>query len=128
MEKQLIIKGTPLPHCTINEYGRVWNNKTNREQVQVTNNGKNPHKKVKVRNGGGTHLRDYVHRLVAEHFIGPCPEPGMVVNHIDGNPFNNHVSNLEWVTVSENNKHYHRELKHLDRVIDETTNRIVYKK
>jgi hypothetical protein len=127
MEKPLTIKGVLLPHCTINEYGRVWNNRTNREQKQVTN-GKidNPHKKVKFRNRGGTYLRDYVHRLVAEHFIGPCPEPDMVVNHKDGDPFNNHVSNLEWATVSENNEHYHNELKHLDRVKDDINNRMVY--
>lgn len=125
MEKPLIIKGTPV-HCTINEYGVVWNLRTNREQQQVTNNGKNPHKKVKVRIGGGKYERDYIHRLVAEHFISPEPEPGMVVNHIDGDPFNNHVSNLEWATVSENNEHYHRELKHLDRVKDEINNRMIY--
>lgn len=126
MEKPLIIKGI-LTHCTINEYGVVWNLKTNREQQQVTNNKKdNPHKKVKVRIGGGKYLRDYIHRLVAEHFIGPSPKDGMVVNHIDGDPFNNHVSNLEWVTVGENNKHYHRELKHLDRVEDKINNRIKY--
>ena len=112
MEKPLTIKGTPV-HCTINEFGRVWNLKTNREQVQVTNNTRNPHKKVKVRIGGGKYLRDYIHRLVAEHFIGPSPEPNMVVNHIDGNPFNNHVDNLEWVTVRENNLHYHRLIKPL---------------
>ena len=27
------------------------------------------------------------------------------VNHIDGHKFNNHVSNLEWATQSENNQH-----------------------
>ena len=129
MEKPLIIKGTLLSHCTINEYGRVWNLRTNKEQRHVTNGKKdNPHKKVKFRIGGGKHLRDYVHRLVAENFIGPCPEDGMIVNHKDGDPFNNHVSNLEWATVSENNKHYHRELKHLDRVEDEINHRKIYKK
>ncbi len=127
MEKPLTIKGIVLSHCTINEYGRVWNHRTNKEQQQVTNgNKKNPHLKVKVRNGGGTYPRDYVHRLVAEHFIGPCPEDGMVVNHKDGDPFNNHVSNLEWATVSENSEHYHRELRHLDRVIDENNHRVIY--
>jgi len=38
-----------------------------------------------------------IHRLVAEAFIGPCPE-GYECDHIDRNRQNNHVSNLRWVT------------------------------
>lgn len=45
-----------------------------------------------------------VHRLVAIHFI-PNPDNLPEVNHIDGNKENNHVSNLEWVSTSDNQKH-----------------------
>lgn len=47
---------------------------------------------------------NYIHRLVAQHFI-PNPEGKKFVNHIDHNRSNNCASNLEWVTAKENTKH-----------------------
>lgn len=44
-----------------------------------------------------------VHRLVASAFLGV--RDGLQVNHIDGDKANNKLSNLEWVTRSENMKH-----------------------
>lgn len=46
----------------------------------------------------------YIHRLVANHFLIP-DKKRKFINHIDENRLNNHFSNLEWVTKSENAKH-----------------------
>lgn len=48
-----------------------------------------------------------VHRLKAIVFI-PNIENKEQVNHIDGNKSNNDLSNLEWVTRSENMRHAYR--------------------
>ena len=46
-----------------------------------------------------------LHRLVAKTFLGEPPTSEHVVNHIDGDPTNNNVDNLEWVTQKANAQH-----------------------
>jgi hypothetical protein len=46
-----------------------------------------------------------VHRLVCLAFHGQAPAGKNEVNHIDGNPKNNHFTNLEWCSRSENMRH-----------------------
>ena len=43
-----------------------------------------------------------VHRLVAEAFIEKTDDAHTIVNHIDNDPSNNNVSNLEWTTYKGN--------------------------
>lgn len=52
----------------------------------------------------GKTKRFYVHRLVAISFLSN-ENKSLQINHKDGNPKNNNVSNLEWATSKENIQH-----------------------
>ena len=45
-----------------------------------------------------------VHRIVLCTFVGPCPK-NHVCNHINADPGDNRIRNLEWVTPAENVRH-----------------------
>lgn len=55
------------------------------------------------RDGKGATLK--VHRLVLMAFIGPSPPGKPECNHRDGGKANNRLSNLEWVSSAENQRH-----------------------
>lgn len=49
----------------------------------------------------GKEVYKYIHAMVLETFIGPCPA-GMECRHLDGNKINNRVTNLRWGSRQEN--------------------------
>jgi len=52
----------------------------------------------------GINKPKHVHKLVTEVFLGPCPD-GYQVHHIDRNPANPTLSNLQYVTPAYNRAH-----------------------
>ena len=84
----------------ISNLGRVKNNKTGRILKTCISGGY-----VIVGMSSKCKGKTFpIHRVVAKAFI-PNPENKAHVNHIDKNPLNNTVSNLEWNTPLENNLH-----------------------
>ena len=62
---------------------------------------KKGYKRLNLRDDNGKLNRFYIHRLVALAYI-PNPENKPQVDHIDQNKTNNHLSNLRWASIKEN--------------------------
>lgn len=90
----------------ISNLGRVMSLKRGNEYLRKLTPDKDGYLKVSL-SKGKKEINNFVHRLVASAFI-PNDMDLPQVNHIDGNKTNNHATNLEWVTSSENNLHAHK--------------------
>lgn len=108
---EIIIKdGIEFKKCKgIEQYaaskcGQVIRVSTNKHMSQFLQGIPNyKYVRVSVNNKPGA---ERVHRLVAMAWLeNDDPENKIQVNHIDGDKLNNHVTNLEWVTRSQNQRH-----------------------
>ncbi len=88
----------------VSSCGKVFSKRTNRVlKTHITKKGYEVFStRLAGRAGPASLLR--VHRLVALTYIDN-PENKPYVNHIDSNPLNNNVENLEWCTHRENTNH-----------------------
>lgn len=85
----------------ISNMGRVVSLRSNTILIQNLDSNQY-HRFMLWKNNKNTGINTHI--LVANYFLGDRPE-GYQINHIDGNKSNNKVSNLEYITASENMKH-----------------------
>lgn len=100
MEEWRLIDG--FPKYSISNFGKVKNNNSGQILKDAMHHKGYPKTSLFIK--GRLKKGFFIHRLVALHFI-PNPDNLDQVNHIDGNKVNNHVSNLQWCTGSQNIKH-----------------------
>lgn len=86
------------PAYYISNYGRCFNQKTNRFIGSITKQGY-----VRVALTNETNRESFgVHELVLQAFVGSKPNDKYVADHINHKTSDNHVSNLRWVSQSQN--------------------------
>lgn len=81
----------------------IWGNIRNKNRILTPYVTQKGYLKIGL-SKNGKNYKKRVHRLVAEAFI-PNPHNLPQVNHKDGNPKNNSITNLEWCTNQENKSH-----------------------
>ena len=96
----------------VSREGFVKSTKGGKERILVGGVTKNGYRKLVLqqRLGQKGEKQVCVHTLVALAFIGNPPTPMgrtrgcSVVDHIDEDKLNNHVDNLHWIPVKDNNR------------------------
>ena len=100
----IIWKPHPLHRILASSHGRLWSISRKKEMARRFNCEYIKTNICKADNFNNVAQSIQVHRLIAETFHPNSNSENLVVNHIDGNTLNNNEDNLEWTTVSENNK------------------------
>lgn len=91
---------------TVDKNGRKWIKPPSTLKGCTSKNG---YVNVLLRSDSGKLKRFYVHTLVGMLYV-PNPDNHKTINHIDGNPNNNHYSNLEWCNQKRNMMHAYYEM------------------
>ena len=109
-------RGSILPDYEVSECGdlRLRKNKSNMLAGKILKGwiDKDGYREYKIHiNGRGVTF--YAHRLVLTAFLGPQPTPSHQCAHWDGDPINNHYTNLRWATPAENSADRVRHGRHM---------------
>lgn len=91
----------------VSTFGRAYTNGKRKQFLELVKT-QNGYYRINLRRTNGPPRYSLIHRIIMITFY-PVPNYDILqVNHKDGNKANNQISNLEWVTCSENIRHAFR--------------------
>ena len=76
-------------------YKTVWSKRSNKWLKPIDNG--DGHLKISMTNDKGVKKKCFIHRLIAKSFI-PNPNNFEYIHHINHNPKDNRIENLEWIS------------------------------
>lgn len=85
----------------ISEYGNIYSYYRSTSKLIKPYVGTDGYYQVRIPDGYGTDTHIKIHKWVAKTFLSN-PNQYNVVHHKDENKLNNHYSNLEWTTLTQN--------------------------
>ncbi len=95
----LLWKERPLKLFSDSHWWKIWNTKNSGKVAGYRSRGRGRDAAIIV----SVHDKNRcAHRIIWTMMKGLIPD-GMVIDHIDGNPFNNRLENLRLATVAQNN-------------------------
>lgn len=102
----------------ISNYGRVWSD--NRDKIMKNGTDRAGRANIHLLVEGKNWIPN-ISRLMGEAFLGEPPEDGWEIDHIDNNPFNDSLENLQWLSPFENKSKAHRDgsIKYFDQPVGE---------
>jgi len=108
---RIILSHRGFNDYAVDEKGIVWSKRPgayNKQRpwrkLKPSANGRTGHLQIGLYKRQGHQQFFYVHRLVLEAFVGPCPKGKQARHFPDRDPTNNNLCNLSWTTPLKNQR------------------------
>ena len=122
MRKTVILKGQIFNKYEVDEDGNIYRKGT-QVQLKKIEDGKG-YLRVDLMSDRAEKVMAKIHLVVMHTFVGK-QDPGVIINHIDGDKTNSALSNLEYISQRENVAHAQRLIKNLPYLEEDTIKQIL---